>query len=274
MKLTYLGTGASEGIPALFCNCSVCSNARVKGGREIRHRSSALIDGNLLIDISPDIFSQAISQNLDLSRLKHVLITHTHYDHFYVRELLNIRPPFSKRPVRSKLDVLASPPAIETIKNDLGPEKFVLLADYVNFTGLNPFERFVVGDYTVTPVHARHGTSMPFIYIIEKDGRRILYANDSGFFPEVTWDFIAGIHFDFVTLDCTHVTDNGTPGHMCIEDNITVKKRMFQQGNINNKTRFAATHFAHNSQLTYFEVDERLRLHGIITAYDGLEMNI
>ena len=36
MKVCYLGTGAAEGIPALFCKCSYCEGVRVRGGKEVR----------------------------------------------------------------------------------------------------------------------------------------------------------------------------------------------------------------------------------------------
>ena len=48
MKLLYLGTAAAEGIPAAFCSCPVCTNARRQKGRELRSRSQVLLDGELL----------------------------------------------------------------------------------------------------------------------------------------------------------------------------------------------------------------------------------
>lgn len=44
MKIAYLGTGAAEGIPAIFCSCPYCSGVRLRGGKEIRSRSQILID--------------------------------------------------------------------------------------------------------------------------------------------------------------------------------------------------------------------------------------
>lgn len=274
MLFKYLGTGSSEGIPSPFCSCKVCANARAKGGKEVRHRTSAIIDGEMLIDISPDTFSQAVSLGLDLSRLKYILITHTHNDHFYVRELLNLMPPLSERRSSSRIPLLASAFALNELKREIPADKLRLLVDYIELIELKSFTPQAIGSYTITPLKARHTTTSAFIYIIEKEGRRILYANDSGFFPEVTWDYIAGIYFDFISLDCTHLTNSGTAGHMCIEDDITTRNRLFQLGCVDNRTRFAATHFSHNGGLNYFEIDERLRLCGFITAYDGLEINI
>jgi phosphoribosyl 1,2-cyclic phosphate phosphodiesterase len=274
MQLKYLGTGSSEGIPSPFCSCRVCENARAKGGKEVRHRTSALIDGDFLIDVSPDTFSRAASLGLNLGRLKHILFTHTHDDHFYVKELLNVMPPFAVRHSKSRISVLGSAYALGELKKEIPENKFRSLSDYIELMELKLFTPQTVSSYVITPLKARHGTPGAFIYIIEKEGRRILYAHDTGFLPEETWDYIAGIYFDFVSLDCTHLTSSGTAGHMCIEDDITIKKRLFQIGCVNNRTRFAATHFSHNGGLSHFEIDERLRLYGFITTYDGLNINI
>ena len=59
MKITYLGTGAAEGIPALFCRCKYCNGVRERGGREVRSRSQIFIDGELSIDFPPDAFYHA-----------------------------------------------------------------------------------------------------------------------------------------------------------------------------------------------------------------------
>ncbi|NLM61435.1 MAG: hypothetical protein GX193_05095 [Clostridiales bacterium] len=274
MILKYLGTGSSEGIPSPFCTCRVCTHARKHGGTEIRHRTSAIIDNELLIDVTPDTFSQSVSLGIDLSRLKYILFTHTHSDHFYVRELINILPIYAHRKSRGNITVLSSSYAIEEIRNTLGEDDFSALSQHIDFTELAAFTPYTLGDFTVTALQARHPSQSPYIYLIEKQGRRILYANDTGYLPEATWDYIAGIHLDIVSLDCTHLTESGTAGHMCIEDDITTIRRLFQLGNVTNRTVFAATHFSHNGNLTHSEIDERLRLHGIITSYDGLEIRV
>ena len=52
MKLKYLGTAAAEGIPAMFCECNNCKEARRRGGRDLRTRSQALIDGKVLDQVT------------------------------------------------------------------------------------------------------------------------------------------------------------------------------------------------------------------------------
>lgn len=50
MKILYMGTAAAEGWPALFCSCPICTHARETGGRNLRTRTPALLDGSLLLD--------------------------------------------------------------------------------------------------------------------------------------------------------------------------------------------------------------------------------
>ncbi|MBQ5791771.1 MAG: hypothetical protein IIW19_03595, partial [Clostridia bacterium] len=70
MKLTYLGTAAAEGVPALFCDCPTCRYSRKHGGRNVRTRSQALIDDALLIDMGPDALMHALNFGLDFTRIE------------------------------------------------------------------------------------------------------------------------------------------------------------------------------------------------------------
>lgn len=82
MKLKYLGTAASEGVPALFCNCKYCKKARKLGGKNIRTRSQTMINDDLLVDFGPDTYLHVLQNGINLLDIKNVLITHCHQDHF------------------------------------------------------------------------------------------------------------------------------------------------------------------------------------------------
>ena len=88
MKLTYLGTAAAEGFPAVFCNCQYCREARKLGGRNIRTRSQALVNDDLLLDLPADTYSHFLQNGIEGDTIKYLLITHTHTDHFYPEEFL------------------------------------------------------------------------------------------------------------------------------------------------------------------------------------------
>ncbi len=79
MKLTFLGTGTSLGVPIVGCNCPVC---RSTDPRDKRFRSSALfeVDGlNILVDCGPDFRSQMLRAGI--GHLDGILLTHNHKDH-------------------------------------------------------------------------------------------------------------------------------------------------------------------------------------------------
>ncbi|MBI3972543.1 MAG: hypothetical protein HY332_14785 [Chloroflexi bacterium] len=78
MRLRFLGTGAAEGYPVLFCGCEDCETARARGGPSIRRRAALLVDDALLIDFGPDIGEAARAMRLPLHRVEHLLITHAH----------------------------------------------------------------------------------------------------------------------------------------------------------------------------------------------------
>ena len=56
MQFTYLGTAAAEGWPAVFCRCKYCLEAQRLGGKNIRTRSQAIVNDDLLIDLPPDTY--------------------------------------------------------------------------------------------------------------------------------------------------------------------------------------------------------------------------
>ena len=88
MKIKYLGTGASEGIPGLFCHCPVCEYARRQGGKEIRTRAQAMVNEDILLDFGPDTYLHLLRYQLDLAKIRACLVTHTHGDHLFENELL------------------------------------------------------------------------------------------------------------------------------------------------------------------------------------------
>jgi phosphoribosyl 1,2-cyclic phosphate phosphodiesterase len=79
LKITFLGTGTSQGVPVITCNCKVCHSS---DARDNRLRSSVMVEigeNNFVIDVGPDFRQQMLRENV--KKLDAVLITHGHKDH-------------------------------------------------------------------------------------------------------------------------------------------------------------------------------------------------
>lgn len=280
MKIKYLGTAAAEAIPAMFCVCEKCREARKRGGKNIRTRSQALIDGALLIDFPADTFMHCVQNDIDLSEISDCLVTHTHADHFYGGDLCSAMPGFSvladKKPILTFHGSRGAMLEVNSVVNKLDPSANKYIAVDILW-GL--YEPHAVGEFTVTTMQAIHDPAAhPVIYIIEnKEGKRLLYAHDTGYFCDEVWDYIkkSGVKFDFVSLDCTNANDPQMPhcAHMNLTDNIRVMNRLKELGAADGKTIFCANHFSHNgTDVLYEEFSEIAEKAGIITSYDGMEV--
>lgn len=271
MKVKHLGTAACEGWPAMFCTCDNCSRARKSGGRNIRTRSQAIINDDLLIDIPADTYAHVLYQDLDLSRVKDLLVTHTHCDHYVPTELENRRRTFAYLPdENSVLTVHGMEPAREGLSTFLAkPDVF-----RIGFSEIEPLKEYEVGNYKVVALPADHDKSSGcVIYSISDGDKNILYANDTGYFPEETWQYMIDnkMVFDYVSLDCTCIVQDAYRGHMGLKATFDVKERMISEGLADSSTLFALNHFSHNGVLTYDELTETVG-YDFIVAYDGLEV--
>ena len=89
VKIRYLGTAAAEGWPALFCSCPICTHAREQGGKNLRTRTQAIIDNELLMDFPPDTYCHALQYGLELAKVHTLLVTHSHMDHWFPTDLIH-----------------------------------------------------------------------------------------------------------------------------------------------------------------------------------------
>ena len=280
MKINYLGTGAAEGIPAMFCACDTCKRALKAGGRNIMTRSQMLINDDLLVDFNTDTYSHFLKLGRTLSDIEYVLITHSHTDHFTFEENFNRFAGIAHGVKAEKLKFYLSKDAYDvmvrcTAERDETPDQREGRFEYII---VEPFHPVNVGNYVVTPLPAIHmNPEQALIYLIEKDGKTLFYGNDTGVFPETVDDYLKdnGKKIDLLSLDCTKCdNDFRYKVHMSMEEAKTIADRFAKKGLLNKNAKLYYNHFSHNGGQIYDDLVERAKKYGFEVTYDGLSLTL
>lgn len=277
MKLQYWGSGASEGWPALFCQCEACKKARKLGGPDIRTRSQALLDETVLLDFPADTYLHTLRYGKDLSAIRHILITHSHEDHFYPLDMMLKIAPYAHQQEAEQVSVYGNPTVIgmleDTITESGMDPKEVLRC--IRPVTLKAYVPFAMDDYTVTPLLADHIPGEEcFVYLIERAGKTLLYAHDTGIFPAETWEYLKGKRLDLTSLDCTFVTRSNRRRHMGLPETAETRKWLLEMGCATEDTIFVINHFSHNIPVLHQELSEEAKKVGFLTAFDGMTVQI
>ena len=153
MKLKYLGTAAYEGVPSLFCDCAVCRKSKRTGGKNLRSRSQALVNDDLLIDFPADTVWHSHAYGLDWNSITDCIITHSHSDHLYAADTAMLAEGYAQG--TSKLHFYVGNSGFDKLaevaeRNGIG--------ERMRLSRVNPFEKFTAchGRYTVLPLPADH----------------------------------------------------------------------------------------------------------------------
>lgn len=252
MKIHFLGTGTSTGIPQIGCDCKAC---RSTDPCDNRMRASAYITldngKNILIDCGPD-FRQQILQ-AGAPSLEALIITHSHYDH--VGGIDDLRP-YCKNdrhfPTFCKADVA----------DDLrhrNPWSFAenLYPGVPTFaiTEIEPFKPFNVGHTEMLPVEVIHG-KLPIL------GYRIgnlAYITDASQLPDRTIKALKGVD----TLVLNALRHDVHPSHFSLKEAIATATLI-------NARRTLFTHISHDMGCSA-EISLPASMH---FAHDGLVLNI
>jgi phosphoribosyl 1,2-cyclic phosphate phosphodiesterase len=208
MKLTFLGTGTSTGVPSIGCECATCLS---EDPRDKRLRVSVLIEHagkSILVDTSIDFRQQALRAGIGY--LDAVMITHCHVDHVF--GLDDIRPLNFRY---GAMGVYANEPAWEGLRR-----MFNYIFEPTHFGGGLPQliphvvehnSRFSFGaDIEVTPLEVIHG-ELPVIAYRFND---FAYATDLKTIPKESLDSLRDL--DVLVLDCVRFKRHST--HLCLEE--------------------------------------------------------
>ena len=283
MRFQFLGTAAAEGWPAVFCNCRVCKEAARLGGPNIRTRSQSLINEHLLIDLPPDTYMHKLKEGLDLSKVRYLLITHKHMDHFYPQELTVRGWAYSHDMVSEDLEIYCAQETRDYFTLVSGWELEQESAVHLHWHILHPFETVQAGPYRITPLPASHMQpgNEPFVYhIVDEEGKSVLYLHDSGYYKDEVWEYFEKTAktsgpVSMVSIDSTsgdRETNHG--GHMGFSEVFRVRNRMKELGIIGPDTLCVLNHFSHNGHYLYEEMVEIAARENCLISYDGKVLEI
>lgn len=152
LKITFLGTGTSGGVPMIACDCSVCTSPSLK---DKRLRSSILVQSDtttLVVDTTPDFRSQMLRENV--KKLDAILFTHPHKDHIAGLDDIKAYNFFQQKPMEVYANTLTQEALHREYYYIFADEKYPGIPDVNIHTITN--EPFVVGDIPVIPILVYH----------------------------------------------------------------------------------------------------------------------
>lgn len=276
MKLQYLGTGGAEGFPGMFCNCQVCRLARAR--RQFKARSCSLLNDTVLIDLSPDLYMQSLRFGADLTKVKALVVTHSHRDHLdtfgvclRARDGASIRPDLSE--AENHLPVYGNDRVLAAIRAELENQPHANRS-WLAFHLLCKGEPFSVEGVSFYPIEANHKPDEQcFIFAIREADTWLLYANDTGALPRESLRQIRelGAVFDLVSMDCARGTLPGN-SHMGLQEDIEFREFLQRSGCVKPDTRYVLNHFSHMCGLTPDAMDALARQNGFTLTQDGMTL--
>ena len=258
MRLTFLGTGTSFGVPQIGCGCDVCRSA---DPRDRRTRTSAVVetDGGtrLLIDTAPELRLQLVAANID--RVDAVLFTHEHADHTHGID--DLRAISVRR--GAALPMYGPAETLERLARRfpyIFDERVQALPGTSKPEGearaLREGERVRIGDADVVPVAVPHGPATVFAYRIGP----LAYVTDAKRIPPAAMDALRGA--DVLVLNALFRTEH--PTHLSIPEAVQVAGEL-------GAARTYLTHLTHDNRHADLEAELPP---GIWPAFDGLIVRI
>ena len=253
MKLTFLGTGTSCGVPVIGCQCEVCQST---DPRDKRTRCSALVETEntrLLIDCGPDFRQQILPQ--PFRKIDGILITHSHYDHMGGMD--DIRPYCQFGEINVYADPHARVSMLEMLPYCFAENRYPGVPA-IGLHEILPHVSFWIGDFEILPFQVMHG-KLPIL------GYRIgplAYITDMKTIDDSEMSYLEGV--EVLVVNALRFT-KPHHSHQLVDDAVAFAKRV-------GARRTLLIHMCHDIGL-HEEVNHRLP-EGIELAYDGQEIII
>ncbi|MCC8113746.1 MAG: MBL fold metallo-hydrolase [Bacteroidales bacterium] len=226
MKVTFLGTGTSTGVPQIGCSCPTCTSP---DPCDKRLRASALVevDGTrLLIDCGPDFRAQMLA--IGAPQIDACLLTHIHYDH--VGGLDDLRPFCA----RKAMPIFCQPKVAKAIRERMpycfAPNPYPGIPK-IDLIEIEPFHTFQFKGIEIQPLLVMHAL-MP---IVGFKISNFAYITDCKTMPKETLEQLKGLD----TLVINALRHEEHPSHLCLSEALEIIAKA-------RPRRAYLTHMAHN----------------------------
>jgi phosphoribosyl 1,2-cyclic phosphate phosphodiesterase len=253
LTVTFLGTGTSQGVPMIGCDCNVCQSP---DPRDNRLRSSIYIETpecSWVVDTGTDFRTQALRE--DIRRVDAVVFTHSHTDHIMGFDDLR---RFSH--ARGSMPVYASAQTMRDLERVFqfafktsNPVPYYLKPEPHIVDG--PFQ---LGETLITPLPVPHGDSIVNGYLFSRANQKLVaYLSDCSAVPEKIAEQISEVK----ALVIDALRDKPHPTHLSVGQALEVASRV----------RPDETYFTHICHDLPQSAESRLPA-GVHIAYDGLKL--
>lgn len=285
--MQFLGTAAADVLPGPLCDCPICRDARMRPNRR-RLRSMFLLDPENLIDCGPDFAAAVMQRGVDVTALRNVFLTHTNDDHFCASNagLIHMANTRTGKPV----DLYLSEPAYAALLRkaafygEVFPDTDSYCALKAEEVRLHPVAvgiPFSAGGYEVTAVRTTHrvsATETALNYRVRQNGHSLLYASDTGLYPQESLELLQNSRLDVLIMEGTwgSRTDQPSEMHLNAYTFLEQMETFRKYGIITVDTQVFCTHinhkhdFNHEAYQAFFDAHA---LQPVTVAYDGLQVD-
>ncbi|WP_258360357.1 MBL fold metallo-hydrolase [Moorella sulfitireducens] len=260
VEMKLLGTSAGPGVPAFFCECPACREARTNPAAA-RTRSTALLtidDKRVLIDASPDLRVQLCREGV--VDIDSVFLTHWHHDHYAGLGELEYYLRLKEKDRR--LPIYLPPGYLEEFA-----AVFHRLVEIVDLREWRYEHTYGLEGVSLTPLRANHGITTAG-FLIEA-GKKLAYFPDTSGLPDATLAKVKGV--DYLVCDATFYGENWYPDtHMTLAGAIELGKSVGAGETI-------LTHLSmhYSIPLTVEQLKGELaRFNGVLAGYDGMNIEL